>query len=124
MAQLNLTKVWINQLADGAAISAQSAVQRARGHDVAGEVRTYAGGRQRAISTAGERGKFTFAMVDVSLATVEALRGWITHPVQVRDHRGQRFFGVYFAVAVLEARDPAFYNVAIELQTTTTVEGV
>lgn len=124
MATLSLTKVWVNQLTDGAAISAQSAPQRARGHDVAGEVRTYAGGRQRAISTEGERGKFVFSMVDVSLATVEALRGWITHPVQVRDHRSQRFFGVYFAVDVAETKDPSLYNVSIELRTVTTVEGV
>lgn len=124
MATLQLTKVWINQLADGTAISAQSGEGRARGHDVAGEVRTYAGGRQRAVSTAGERGKFSFALVDVALATVEALRAWIAHPVQVRDHRSQRFFGVYWALNVIEARDPSLYNVTIELQTTTTVEGV
>jgi hypothetical protein len=124
IATLQLTKVWINQLSDGAAVSAQSAPQRARGHDVAGEVRTYAGGRQRAVTTAGERGKFVFALMDVTLPTVEVLRSWIRHPVQVRDHRGQRFVGVYFAIDIMETRDAGLYNVAIDLRTLTTTEGV
>jgi hypothetical protein len=124
MAVLTLTRVFVNLLATGAAVSAQSGIQRARSHDVAGQVRTYASGRQRAVSTAGERGVFTFAMVDVSLATVEILRGWVNQAVQVRDARGQRFFGVFFGVVVGEARDATLYNVAIDLRVVTTAEGV
>ena len=124
MAVLTLARVFVNLLATGGAVSAQSGVRRGRSHDVAGQMRTYAGGRQRAVSTAGERGVFAFAMADVSLATVEILRGWINQAVQVRDARGQRFFGVYFIVDVVEARDPALYDVAIDLRTVTTAEGV
>lgn len=124
MAQLNLTKVFINLLASGAAVSAQSAPRRDREHDQVGEVRTFAGGRQRSITRVGERGVFSFVLVDVSLATVELLRTWVGQPVQVRDHRGQRFFGVYFAVSTVESKDPSLYSVPIALRTVTTVEGV
>lgn len=124
IATLNLTKVWVNLLATGATVSAQSGPDRGRQHDQAGEVRTYAGGRQRSITTAGERGQFTVTLVDVSLTTVELLRGWIGQPVQLRDHRGQRFFGVFYAVNVIEAKDPVYYNVAIDLRTLTVAEGV
>jgi len=122
MAVVTLTKLWINRLDSGAAVSAQSA-GRARMHDQAGEVRTYAGGRQRAVTQAGERGTFTARLVDVSLATVDVLRAWVGADVQVRDHRGQRFFGVFFAVTITESKDPALYDAAIVLRTVTVVEG-
>lgn len=124
MATLQLTKVWINRLPTGQAVSAQSSPARARLHEIAGEVRTYAGGRQRAITTAGERGSFTFTVVDVSLATIDTLRSWVALPVQVRDHRGQRFFGVFFAVTVTEARESNLYDVTMDLRVVTVAEGV
>ena len=122
MPTLALGKLWINRLDSGASVSAQSA-GRGRTHDQAGEVRTYAGGRQRAVTVAGERGQFTFRLADVSLTTVELLRSWVGSDVQVRDHRGQRFFGVYFAVTIVEDKDPNLYDVAIVLRTVTVVEG-
>lgn len=123
MATLKLSKMWVNLLASGAAISAQSAPKRDRQHDQAGEVRTYAGGRQRSITRVGERSVFAFTLVDVTLSTVDLLRTWVGQPVQVRDHRGQRFVGVFFSVPVDESKDPSLYNVAIALRTVTTVEG-
>jgi len=123
MAVLALSKLWVNRMDNGQAVSAQSA-GRGRNHDQAGEVRTYAGGRQRSVTIAGERGQFSFRLLDVSLATVELLRTWIGADVQVRDHRGQRFFGVFFGVNIVEYKDPSFYDVAIVLRTVTVVEGV
>ena len=122
MAVLTLSMLWINRLDNGAAISAQSA-DRGRTHDQAGEVRTYAGGRQRAVTIAGERGQFTFRLAYVTLATVELLRSWVGADVQVRDHRGQRFVGVFFGVTIAEYKDPTSYDVAIVLHTVTVVEG-
>jgi hypothetical protein len=122
MPILTLSKLWINRLDNGQAVSAQSA-GRGRSHDQAGDVRTYAGGRQRAVTIAGERGTFTFRLADVTLPTVELLRSWVGLDVQVRDHRGQRFFGVFFGVTVVEHKDPSLYEVAIVLRTVTVVEG-
>lgn len=124
MAQLDLTKVWINLMATGAAVSAYSAPARSRQHDQTGNVRTYAGGRQRSITQVGEHGAFSFTLRDVSLTTIDTLRLWIGLSVQVRDHRSQRFFGVYYAVPITEAREPTLYDVTIALQTITAVEGV
>jgi hypothetical protein len=89
-----------------------------------GQVRTYGTGRQRSISTEGERGTFSFTLVDVSLATVETLRGWKGRDVLYRDHRGQKFFGVYWAINPIEQRTPLLWNVAITLRTLTVPEGV
>lgn len=125
MATLTLTKVWINRQDTGEAISAQSLPTRSRSHSDDGEVRTYAGGRQRAILRAGERGQFDFTLVRVSATTVDTLRLWKGLPVQVRDHRGQRFWGIFLEVPVIELRDEvAFYNVPLSLRIITVTEGV
>jgi len=123
MATLILTRCWVNRLATGDAVSAQSAPDRSRRHEMDGEVRTFAGGRQRSITSLGERGAFSFVLVDVSLTTVDLLRTWIGQPVQVRDHRGQRFFGVFYTVSPVEAKEPTLYHVPISLRVITVAEG-
>jgi len=122
VATLTLTKLWLNRMDGGAAVSAQSS-GRARAHDMFGEVRTYAGGRQRSRTVAGERGQFTFRLEDVTLTTIDLLRTWIGRDVQVRDHRGQRFFGVFFGVNIIERKDPTLYVAEFILRTVTVVEG-
>jgi hypothetical protein len=123
MATLTLDRVWVNRMDSGESVSAMSGVARSRQHDMAGEVRTYAGGRQRSVTTEGERGQFAFTLRLVSQDAIDTLREWKGLDVQVRDHRGQRFFGVYFAVNVIELREATLYDVAIELRTVTVVEG-
>lgn len=124
MAVLNLTMMWVNRLDTGDSVSGQSSIQRGRQHSVDGEVSTWAGGRQRASMTDGERGQFAFTLRILSLTTVEKLRTWIGIPVQVRDARGQRFFGVFFSVEPKEWRESAIYDVDIALRVITYVEGV
>lgn len=122
MATLTLTKLWLNRMDSGTAVSAQSS-GRGQTFDQAGAVRTYAGGRQRASMTAGERGTFTFRLEDLSLTTVTLLRTWKGRDVQMRDYRGQRLFGVFFAVSIIERKEPALYVAEITLQVVTAVEG-
>lgn len=124
MATLTLTKVWVNLLSTGDAVSAYSAPGRQRSSAIDGEVVTYAGGRQRAKTRAGEKGSFGFVLREVSLTTITTLEGWKGKPVQVRDHRGQRFFGVFFAVTPTEHKQADLYDVALELRTVTVDEGV
>lgn len=124
MATLTLTRVWVNRLDTGASVSAQSGVGRSREHSISGEVRGYAGGRQRAVSQAGERGKFEVTLRFLPAVTVELLRTWVGVPVQIRDARGQRFSGVFFAVPIVEHRSPLDYDVTITLSTLTVPDGV
>lgn len=124
MAVLTLTKVWINRLDTGAAVSAQSGVDRTQAFAFDGEVSTWAGGRQRASLADGDKGTFGVTLRLVTLATVEILKAWRGIPVQVRDARGQRFFGTYFGVTIAETREVAYYQVSFVLSTLTIVEGV
>ena len=123
IAILVLTKLWVNRMDTGDSISGYTK-DRGRGHANDGEVRTYAGGRRRAIITAGESGKFKFTMVDLTQAEMETLREWKGTTVEVRDHRGQRFVGVYFQVDIGEAKVSTLYDVSIELETLSFEEGV
>lgn len=124
MATLTLTKVFINRLDTGVAVSGQSGPGRSQSYDMDGNVRTFAGGRMRAISTDGERGQFPFTLRDVTQATVDTLRSWLAYGVQVRDHRGRRFYGVILSVVVTEMPEPTLYDATVVLQTITAPDGV
>jgi hypothetical protein len=121
---LSLSQVWINRLDTGQAISGYSEAGRSQQFQMQLDVRTYASGRRRAISTRGEQGEVTFRLQVVDKTTKDLLRTWAGIAVQVRDHRGQKWFGVFNGVDVGEWMDPGIYNVGFTLQLTTVNEGV
>lgn len=124
MAILVLNRLWLNRMDSGEAISGASGPDRSTGYSVDGNVRTYASGRRRAITVAGLRGEVARSMVAVDFATKERIITWLGLHVQMRDHRGNRWYGVFFGVDVGEYKRADLYTVTITLQTTTTVEGV
>lgn len=124
MATLTLTKVWVNLLDTGEAVSGWSDPERDQEHDVQGETRTYAGGRQRSVTQEGARGRFAFRLVAVSKTDVDTLNSWKSRTVQVRDHRGQLFVGTYFGVSVGEYMEPTLWSASIQLNLVTYTEGV
>lgn len=125
MATLTLTKLWLNLLSSGQAISAYGQIGRTSQFNVDGEVRTFAGGRQRSVTIEGEQSSYSFVLQDVSLAVRDVLRAWFGQNVIVRDHRGQAFQGVFYAVDVAERTyEVDLYEIAITLRSTTTPEGV
>ena len=97
-------------------------------------MRTYAGGRRRSVISAGEVGTFKWQYRLVPRSTVDTLHSWIGQLVQVRDTRGRRFFGTFFALAVEEVTmlgawcPPELVNgawhVGVDLTVVTTDEGV
>lgn len=125
MAILNLTKVWLNRIDTGEAISAQSGTDRPMSKEITGDVRPYAGGRQRSFSQIGTAGQWQVTLRDVTLSTVEELEDWMGQTVQVRDHRGQIFHGVFFAVPRREHKGaPTLYDVTLTFRLVTVPEGV
>lgn len=122
MAKLELRQVWINLMSTGAAVHAYSS-DRGRETSVDGEVRKFAGGRLRAISSEGQRGTFAFKLRDVTNDQIEILKSWYGKLVCVRDHRGRRYFGVYFAAPETERKTTTLWDVSINLQEVTYEEG-
>lgn len=125
MAVLNLTKVWINRIDTGEAISAQSGIDRPMSKEIMGDVRQYAGGRQRSFTQLGTSGQWQVPLRDITLSTVEMLEEWMGQTVQVRDHRGQIFYGVFFAVPRREHKGaPTLYDVTLTFRLVTVPDGV
>jgi hypothetical protein len=123
MATVTLAKVFVNLLETGEYITAFS-TGRSRAYGIPGEVRSYAGGRQRAVTRAGTSTTFAVTLRDLTLAQVTTLEEWAGHAVLVRDHRGQSFTGVYFGVAVDEDYGPVLYDASIEVRSLTVEAGV
>ena len=123
MALITLTKLWINLAETGESVAAQSN-SRTANRSSEGDVRQYAGGRQRAVTTVGLQGKYAFTLVRISFAQLRKLEEWVGQTVCVRDNRGNKFFGVYFSVPWEEPdREPDEYNCTISLEEVTFVEG-
>lgn len=123
---LTLTKVWINRPDTGEALSAQSdSDSGAPTYSNDGEVRKYASGRRRAVTVEGEGGEVTFTLIEMSLPQTQTLQTWKGQLVQVRDHRGQKWYGSFFSVAVKPQRQYAtVYTASFTLSTVTYSEGV
>jgi hypothetical protein len=121
---LTLNRLWLNRIDTGEAISGGSGRDRSTGWSIDGSVRTFASGRRRSIAVAGVRGEVPRTMVALDLATKDLLVSWLGTQVQMRDHRGQKWFGVFYAVDVAEYMHPGLYSATITLQSVTTIEGV
>lgn len=125
MAVLVLDRVWVNLLSSGAAVSGRTKPQRPSTFSVDGDVLTFAGGRQRAVTNEGEQILFSWTFVDMTLDDRDQLRVWQGLNVIVRDHRGQWFTGVYLQVDVTERETEAsLYEISLSLRGTTTAAGV
>lgn len=123
MAVLALTKLWINVLATGVSVSAQS-IDRTQSWTNTGGSRTYAGGRQRYVGSVGEAGKFGVTLRRIDLTTIGTLRTWKQQAVLVRDRRGQRWYGVFSSVTVAKEWPDGLYDAAITVDVITVTEGV
>ena len=124
MAELMLTKVWVNLVRTGEAMSGQSMRERTQSHEVSGDVQQFAGGRSRGIGEEGIRSNFEFTMRDMSLEDIETLKTWFGETVLARDHRGQHFYGAFYHIDIMEMREPDLYDIKIPLRTVTFDEGV
>ena len=124
MTVLLLTKLWINRVDTGEAVTGYSDPDRPQTFTTDLHVRAYASGRRRSVTAAGENGEIPFRLVDIDLATVVTLRSWKGVTVQVRDHRGQKWFGAFADVDVDEYTDPSRYAARFTLRLLTFAEGV
>jgi hypothetical protein len=94
MATLTLDRTWITLHSTGVSISGYSGRDREWSQSTNTEVRTYAGGRQRAVTSEGVSGSYTFTLRFVSEADVNTLISWMGQTVLIRDNWGRKFYGV------------------------------
>lgn len=123
MATLTLQKVFINLLSTGDSVAAPS-TGRSQTYNLDGEVRTFAGGRQRYVSKEGEHGTFAVTLRRLTLVQIATLRSWQGLTVQLRDRRGQLFNGVFSSVGISREWPDLLYDVEIPLRMVSVDEGV
>lgn len=120
---LTLTRLWLNRMDTGEAISGAGGRNPTTSYGMDGGVRTYASGRRRAVATAGVKTEVPRTMIALDLATKDKLISWLGSNCQLRDHRGNKWFGVFYDVAISDYMRPDLYAATITLAVTTTVEG-
>jgi hypothetical protein len=120
---LALDRLWLNLWSTGEVLASAQTINRGGGFERTGDVITLANGRQVFRGQAGEKGTFTTSLRSVSLATVAVLRAHEGQLVQARDHRGQRWLGVFTGVEPVETRDPTEYDARITIRVVTVDEG-
>lgn len=127
---VQLTKFWLTALTDGVSVSGQSADGRPFQSSVRGEVRTYAGGRQRAVGSVGRSATWQIQLEELTLDQVIQLETWMGEGITVfaRDHRGQSMYATFFGVDRGERKSQTWqnsrYTATIQLHRVDVVEGV
>jgi hypothetical protein len=120
---LSLTSLWVNLLGTGESIASPS-IGNASASGVEGEVRTYAGGRQRYIGKAGTGGTIDRTLRLLTVTQVEKLESWCGQTVLVRDYRGQHWWGVFSKVTRIAVKGTSKYDASFTLSLVTQDEGV
>lgn len=116
MAIVLLNRLWLHDaanLADNVAIRVQQIDEE---KSVDGDVRKYAGGRLRSVSSAGTRRTVEVELRLIERADVDTVKGWVGRKLMLRDPRGRKIFGVFHEVEVEEwpARDRATVTFTFE----------
>jgi hypothetical protein len=122
MATLTLDRVWINLIPSGESVNGWAAPVRSETFEVPGDIRRYAGGRERATRLRGMTESKQFAMQRLSTVDKDTLKSWAGRHVQVRDLSG-KWLGTFFAGGVDRNMDGS-WDLAFTLTAVTTVEGV
>lgn len=132
MPIVQLTKLFLTSVVSQETHGWYTDPARDQTYSVRADIRTYAGGRQRAVGSIGASGSWRFTLVELTLADTQILRDWMEFGVTlfVRDHRGQAMYGTFFEIQISEYRatlytDPTnLYTAGITLRQVDVTEGV
>lgn len=123
MATLDLVKMWINLLSTGEGIAAPT-LGPSSTSGLAGEVRTYAGGRQRFVGREGIAGSLSRTLRLLTLTQVQQLESWRGQTVLVRDTLGESWWGVFKEVTRTSVKGSGKFDAAITVELVTQDDGV
>lgn len=124
MASVTLDKLWLHDAADPATYLALPARVPDEVDSAVGEVRTYAGGRQRVVTRAARPRKLNYELIRVSSSDLETLRGWKGTILLLRDYHGRRLWGVYFELGIKNWRGEAAHDVSFDVREVSWTEAV
>lgn len=100
MAIVTLADVWVHQVSDLSSFVQVYAGSISERSGISGEVRRYANGVTRAITTLGTTRTVKVDLPFVSRADIDLMETWVATPVMVRDPLGRKTFGMFFSVDI------------------------
>lgn len=127
---VQLQAFWLANTVTGELMSFYTGEDRSRQASVKGEIRTYAGGRQRAVGSAGASTSWKVPLVEVTAAELANLELWMEQGIVVlaRDHLGQYMYGTFFDVSSTANKAVNYtgvtWNAEITINAVDVVEGV
>ena len=89
-----------------------------------GEVRTYAGGRLRLVTTAGVARTATVTLPECSRDQINWLQTYVGNTVLIRDDRGRKIWGTYLKPRVSENQHNGSGDVSLVINEITYTEAV
>ena len=122
---LTFTDVWITDVATSVSVHG-SFPDRLSSDEVTGDVRSYAGGRLRSITSARTKATYPIVMQLLSDSDAALLKTWRGRVLLLRDSAGRRVFGTYFVRSVEDfyVQSVTLHNVSLTFQEITYSEAV
>jgi hypothetical protein len=119
MPVVTLDRVWLHDSDDLATYVTSYSADRADERRRSVDVRTYAGGRRRAVTRVDRRQALQVMLRLVDAATLDQLDDWIGHVLMFRDRTGRLVFGTYAALAVVDHDDDGTFDVSFSFEDVT-----
>jgi hypothetical protein len=92
--------VWLCDVTNPAVTVAAGSPEREQTANLDGDVRYYAGGRARVITSQRDARTYPLTLTQLTVADVDLLMLWRGRVVLARDGLGRRVFGTFFSVGV------------------------
>lgn len=98
MASVALDELWVHQVSDFSSFVRVYMGSLSEESGMSGEVRRYANGVTRAVTTLGTTKRVSVELPYVLREDFETLESWVSTPVMVRDPLGRKVFGMFFSL--------------------------
>ena len=102
MASVTLDELWIHEVSDLSSFVNCYMGSLTEQSGMTGEVRRYANGVTRAITTLGTHRQVKVELPFLARTDLDLLESWAGTPVMIRDPLGRKVFGTYFTIEVEE----------------------
>jgi hypothetical protein len=124
MAQVTLDRLWLSDAADPADAVAFFTTGRSDSRDTAGDVRVYANGRLRVVTTGARQQTLGVTLRLVDPVALARLEGWRGRVLLLRDAWGRKLYGTYFRLTVDDYKDRSGHDVQLTFQQVSHSEAV
>ena len=119
MASVDLGHVYLHDASDLETFLRFQTTDRTDARTRGGEVRTYAGGRRRIVTTPRRTQSIGVTLRMVTDDDLDQLEEWAGRLLMYRDHKGRLVFGTFLTFDVADYKGGAEHDVTLSFETAT-----